>query len=317
MGGNWAAEYSPDDKVRWGVGAEWADESKARSLSIGLFSSPTGLLLPATASAWLGESFEGDAAILAVPLSALQAKAGSGSGGIRFTPQLPDWKTWVICRLGSGTRVQLHLSFAQCFWEPGHSVAGLQPPAQPEQPSPQQQQAGGLFWRFDSWPSVVGGEGGSTEEQPPPLLVAHVGGSALHEVCVGGGEGHMPGRPGGVCIRHSFSLADPPPLTCCVVMIPASPSMHTHLECMPEGQGGPLTPLSTHHSMPSHLKLSMPPPLHLFPEPPPPHIPTPHTHSHAHTYAHTHTHARTYTHTRTEGPPPSLPCIVCGGLGPL
>ncbi|XP_024379447.1 lysine-specific histone demethylase 1 homolog 3 isoform X2 [Physcomitrium patens] len=58
-----------------------------------------------------GEEFLGDAVLVTVPLGCLKA------GTIRFSPELPEWKTASIKRLGFGVLNKVVLEFPLAFWD--------------------------------------------------------------------------------------------------------------------------------------------------------------------------------------------------------
>ncbi|XP_020284295.1 lysine-specific histone demethylase 1A [Pseudomyrmex gracilis] len=66
--------------------------------------------------------FKADAVLITLPLGVL--KLSPTNGGVSFLPQLPEWKTQAIDRLGFGNLNKVVLCFERIFWDPTANLFG-------------------------------------------------------------------------------------------------------------------------------------------------------------------------------------------------
>ena len=114
-----------------------------------------------------GEEFEADHVILTVPLGVLK------DGSIKFEPELPDWKTESIQRLGFGTLNKVVLVYEETFWDVNQDMVGLLRQADQAQSVAQEDYIPkrGRFYLF--WNCV--------KTSGRPVLIALMAGDAAHQ----------------------------------------------------------------------------------------------------------------------------------------
>src|SRR6185503_7644357 len=100
-------------------------------------------------------TFEGDAAVITLPLGVLKA------GAVQFDPALPERKRQAIERLGMGALTKVALTFAEPFWPPEQYVFGY------------------VSGRVDEHPTTVVN---MWKSHRAPALFLHIGGDRGREI---------------------------------------------------------------------------------------------------------------------------------------
>lgn len=99
---------------------------------------------PVTIDCEDGSTIDADAVVCTVPLGVLK------KGNVVFEPELPDWKTGAIDRLGFGALNKVVLVYDKVFWDPARHIFGVLQDA-PSRNSTTQQEYGRNRGRFFQW----------------------------------------------------------------------------------------------------------------------------------------------------------------------